>query len=61
MSETLAPAASSAQLAARVIDDGRASPRQFLVIALCVLFNMVDGFVVTAMSITATATPLPVE
>lgn len=53
MSETLAPAASSAQLAARVIDDGRASPRQFLVIALCVLFNMVDGFDITAMAIVA--------
>jgi benzoate transport len=53
MSESVAPAASSAQLAARVIDDGRASPRQLLVIALCVLFNMVDGFDITAMAIVA--------
>ena len=33
--------------------DGRASPKQFLVIALCVLFNMVDGFDITAMAIVA--------
>jgi benzoate transport len=52
MSESAAPA-SSAHLVARVIDDGRASPRQFLVIALCVLFNMVDGFDITAMAIVA--------
>jgi benzoate transport len=36
-----------------VIDDGRVSPKQFLVIALCVLFNMVDGFDITAMAIVA--------
>ena len=52
MTETAAPA-SSAHLVARVIDDGRASPRQFLVITLCVLFNMVDGFDITAMAIVA--------
>ncbi len=52
MSESAAPA-SSAHLVARVIDDGKASTRQFLVIALCVLFNMVDGFDITAMAIVA--------
>lgn len=52
MSESAAPA-SSAHLVARVIDDGSAAPRQFLVIALCVLFNMVDGFDITAMAIVA--------
>ncbi len=52
MSEPAAPA-SSAHLVARVIDDGGVSPRQFLVIALCVLFNMVDGFDITAMAIVA--------
>lgn len=52
MSESAAPA-SSTHLAARVIDSGRASPRQFLIIALCVLFNMVDGFDITAMAIVA--------
>ena len=52
MSDSAAPA-SSAHLVARVIDDGRVSARQFLVIALCVLFNMVDGFDITAMAIVA--------
>lgn len=52
MAELAAPA-SSATLVAGIIDRGRASPRQFLVIALCVLFNMVDGFDITAMAIVA--------
>ncbi|MDJ0907289.1 MAG: MFS transporter [Woeseiaceae bacterium] len=52
MSESAAPA-SSAHLVARVIEDGGVSLRQFLVIALCVLFNMVDGFDITAMAIVA--------
>ena len=52
MSRSVATA-SSAHLVASVIDDGRASPKQFLVIALCVLFNMVDGFDITAMAIVA--------
>jgi benzoate transport len=52
MSESAATA-SSAHLVASVIDDGRVSPKQFLVIALCVLFNMVDGFDITAMAIVA--------
>lgn len=54
MSDTAAPA-SSATLVAQVIDDGKASGQQFLVIALCVLFNMVDGFDITAMAIVATS------
>lgn len=52
MSEQAVPA-SSANLVARVIDDGKAGWQQFLVIALCVLFNMVDGFDITAMAIVA--------
>lgn len=52
MAEPAVPA-SSANLVARVIDDGRAGWQQFLVIALCVLFNMVDGFDITAMAIVA--------
>lgn len=54
MSEPAAPA-SSANLVAEVIDDGKASGQQFLVIILCVLFNMIDGFDITAMAIVATA------
>ena len=52
MAEPAAPA-STANIVARVIDDGKASWQQFLVIALCVLFNMVDGFDITAMAIVA--------
>jgi benzoate transport len=44
---------SSASLVAEVIDDGKASGQQFFIIALCVLFNMVDGFDITAMAIVA--------
>lgn len=54
MSEPVAPA-SSANLVAEVIDDGKASGQQLLVIVLCVLFNMIDGFDITAMAIVATA------
>ncbi len=60
MSESAAPA-SSAHLVARVIDDGKASPWQFLVIALCVLFNMVDGFDITAMAIVASGVASDLE
>ena len=49
----IATPASSAHLVARVIDDSSASARQLLIIALCVLFNMVDGFDITAMAIVA--------
>ena len=44
---------SSASVVAQVIDDGTASVRPFSVIALCVMFNMVDGFDITAMAIVA--------
>ena len=52
MSEAAA-SASSADLVAQVIDDGKASGQQFLVVALCLLFNMVDGFDITAIAILA--------
>jgi MFS transporter, AAHS family, vanillate permease len=46
---------SSASLIAEVIDDGDVSGQQFLVIALCMLFNMVDGFDITAMAVVASS------
>jgi AAHS family 4-hydroxybenzoate transporter-like MFS transporter len=46
-------ARSSAQLVSDVIDNGRVSGQQLLVIGLCFLFNMVDGFDITAMAIVA--------
>lgn len=38
-----------------VIDDGSLSVQQFLVIGLCLIFNMVDGFDITAMAIVASS------
>jgi len=46
---------SSAQLISEVIDNGRVSGQQLLVIVLCFLFNMRDGFDITAMSIVASS------
>jgi len=46
---------SSAELIAEVIDDGKASGQQFLVIVLCMLFNMIDGFDITAMAVVASS------
>ncbi|MEM1262742.1 MAG: MFS transporter [Pseudomonadota bacterium] len=37
----------------RVIDDGRVTGQQWLVVGLCMLFNMLDGFDITAMSVVA--------
>jgi benzoate transport len=42
-------------LVADVIDDGKVSGQQFLVIALCMLFNMIDGFDITAMAVVASS------
>ncbi len=51
-SETESPTADS--LVTRVIDRGQFSGRKLLVVALCLLFNMLDGFDITAMAIVAT-------
>ena len=40
-------------LVADVIDDGRVSGQQFLVVVLCLLLNMLDGFDITAMAVVA--------
>jgi benzoate transport len=40
---------------ADVIDDGRASAQQYLVVVLCMLFNMIDGFDITAMAVVASS------
>lgn len=39
----------------RVIDDGSVSMQQLLVVGLCLVFNMVDGFDITAMAIVASS------
>ena len=54
MSDNAAPA-STDRLVREVIDDGTASGQQFLVVGLCMLFNMIDGFDITAMAIVASA------
>ena len=52
---TNASALSSAGLVAEVIDNGKISGQQLLVVGLCLFFNMLDGFDITAMAIVASA------
>ncbi len=54
MSDSAAPASSS-NVVAEVIDNGQVSGQQFLVVGLCMFFNMLDGFDITAMAIVASA------
>lgn len=39
----------------KVIDDGSVSTQQLLVVGLCLIFNMIDGFDITAMAIVASS------
>ncbi len=39
----------------KVIDDGAVSTQQLLVVGLCLVFNMIDGFDITAMAIVASS------
>ena len=52
MSEAASPA-SSANIVAEVIDNGEVSAQQLLVVGLCLFFNMLDGFDITAMAVVA--------
>ncbi len=52
MSES-ANVASAGNIIAEVIDDGRISGQQVLVVGLCMFLNVLDGFDITAMSIVA--------
>lgn len=58
---TNASALSSAGLVAEVIDNGRISGQQLLVVGLCLFFNMLDGFDITAMAIVASAVSTELE
>ena len=53
--ESAAPAASAPprDVVADVIDNGQVSGQQILVVGLCLLLNMLDGFDITAMAIVA--------
>lgn len=46
--------ASSETIVAEVIDNGKVSGQQLLVVGLCMFLNMLDGFDITAMAIVAT-------
>ena len=52
MSEAANPAR-SASIVADVIDNGQISSQQLLVVGLCLFFNMLDGFDITAMAVVA--------
>ena len=54
MTEAANPA-SSASIVADVIDNGEISGQQILVVGLCLFFNMLDGFDITAMAVVAGA------
>jgi benzoate transport len=54
MSDSAAPALSS-NVVAEVIDNGQVSGQQVLVVGLCMFFNMLDGFDITAMAVVAGA------
>lgn len=54
-------AQSSASLVAEVIDNGKVSAQQMLVIGLCMFFNMLDGFDITAMAVVAGAVSTELE
>lgn len=45
--------ASSESIVAEVIDNGEVSVQQILVVGLCLFFNMLDGFDITAMAVVA--------
>ncbi len=54
MSDSVAPTPSN-EIVAEVIDNGQVSGQQLLVIGLCMFFNMLDGFDITAMAVVATS------
>ena len=56
-----AVASTSENLSHDVIDRGPVSAQQLLVVGLCMFFNMLDGFDITAMAIVATAVSTELE
>ena len=52
---TNASTVSSQGLVAEVIDNGTVSGQQYLIVALCLFLNMLDGFDITAMAVVASA------
>jgi len=54
-------AATSDDIVKDVIDNGQVSGQQLLVIGLCLFFNMLDGFDITAMAVVATSVSTELE
>ena len=54
MPDTANPALAS-NIVAEIIDDGQVSGQQILVVGLCMFFNMLDGFDITAMAVIASS------
>ena len=52
---------SSESIVREAIDDGKISGQQLLVIGLCLFFNMLDGFDITAMAIVASSVATELE
>ena len=52
---------SSDGLVAEVIDNGKVSTQQLLVVGLCLFFNMLDGFDITAMAVVASSVSTDLE
>jgi len=52
---------SSANIVHDIIDNGQVSFQQFLVVGLCMFFNMLDGFDITTMAVVASAVSTDLE
>lgn len=55
------PALTGDSFVARVIDQGRFGSQKLLIVALCLFFNMLDGFDITAMAVVASAVATELE
>lgn len=51
----VAEPAGSASVVAEIIDNGKVSGQQILVVVICTVFNMLDGFDITAMAVVGSA------
>ncbi len=58
---TDATTVSSQGLVAEVIDNGKISAQQYLIVALCLFLNMLDGFDITAMAVVASAVSVELQ
>ena len=52
---------SSENIVRDVIDNGEVSGQQLLVVGMCMFFNMLDGFDITAMAVVASAVSVDLQ